>query len=121
MKGSNKKKEEIKYKVCPACGRKLRLTTRNFHKHRNSSDGFQAQCKKCSCDYQRSYYKIQKELVEQHKDTIIRLAFDQEMDEHSIGKLLELPPSKVWDVIVKERYRRKRETLKKLKELQEAK
>lgn len=35
-------------KTCPGpCGRTLPLNIHNFHRHKNSSDGFQARCKDC--------------------------------------------------------------------------
>lgn len=104
--------KKVEYKTCAVCGKKKRLSKRNFFQQKGSVDGFQGQCKVCAGDYQKRYYYIQKERLLYYTDTIIDLAYNQELSEHEIGKLLDLPPSKVWGVIVKERSRRKRGTSK---------
>ena len=114
MRGSTKK--SIEYKVCSVCGKKKRLTSRNYYKQKSSPDGYQNQCKVCAQDYQKRYYDIQKKRLEHYEEVIIKLAYEQSLSEHRIGKLLDLPPSKVWDIIVKERSRRKKEALRKIKE-----
>jgi len=41
-------------KICSKC--KLNLTYDNFHKHKNSKDGFRSQCKSCRKEKDREYY-----------------------------------------------------------------
>lgn len=110
------KKQDVEYKECSVCGKKKRLSTRNYFKQKSSPDGYQSQCKECAKDYQKRYYDMQKKQLAHYEEVIIRLAYDQGLSEHRIGAILDLPPSKVWDIIVKERSRRKKEAIRKIKE-----
>jgi len=72
MSGSRtvEKKDEIKVKVCPRCGKTLPVT--QFYKNKSNPDGFDYYCKKCRSHKSRVYYsenrvKIMRKFVQEYR------------------------------------------------------